>query len=111
MRYFVTLPSGREIPVEVTMQPTGALEVAVSGRPVAIDYVEAEGAVNMRVDSRVLDLWMEGSPPDVGVVVGEHRFYARVESEQSRALSSLLGTKKTSGEGLVRSPMPGRVLK
>ena len=33
------------------------------------------------------------------------------ESEQSRALSSLLGAKSASGEGLVRSPMPGRVLK
>jgi biotin carboxyl carrier protein len=111
MRYFVTFPSGREIPVDVTMQPTGALEVEVSGRPLAVDYVEAEGAVNMRVGGRVLDLWMEGAPPDVGIVVGEHRFYARVESEQSRALSALLGAKSAAGEGLVRSPMPGRVLK
>jgi biotin carboxyl carrier protein len=111
MRYFVTFPSGREVPVDVNMLPTGALEVAVSGRPIAVDYVEADGAVNMRVDARVHDLWMEGAPPDVGVVVGEHRFYAKVESERSRALSALLGTKAAAGEGLITSPMPGRVLK
>ena len=111
MRYFVTLPSGREVPVEVVIQPTGLLEVAVSGRPLEVDYVEPGGAVSIRVDGHVMDLWMEGTPPDVGVVVGAHRFYARVESERSRALSAVVGGRSKSGDEIVRSPMPGRVLK
>jgi biotin carboxyl carrier protein len=111
MRYFVTLPSGREIPVDVTMAPTGDLNVEVSGRRLEVDCVEPNGAVNMRIDARVLDLWMEGAPPDVGVVVGEHRFYARVESERTRALAKVFGGRARSGDGLVTSPMPGRVLK
>jgi biotin carboxyl carrier protein len=111
MRYFVTMPSGREIAVEVTMKPTGELAVDVGGRPLEVDCVEPGGAVNIRVDGRVMDLWTEGAPPDVGIVVGEHRFYAKVESERTRALAAVVGGKAHSGEGLVKSPMPGRVLK
>lgn len=111
MRYFVTMPSGREIAVEVTMQPTGLLAVEVGGRPVVVDCVEPGGAVSMRVDGRVMDLWMEGAPPDVGIVVGEYRFYAKVESERTRALAAVVGVRASSGEGLMKSPMPGRVLK
>ena len=68
--------------------------------------------MNLRVDGHVMDLWMEGSPPDVGVVVNEQRFYARVESERARALAAVFGGRSgAQGDGLVKSPMPGRVLK
>jgi biotin carboxyl carrier protein len=112
MRYFVTLPSGREIPVDVTIEPTGQTRVSVEGRSLEVDAIDHRGTVSLRVDGRVLDLWLEGTPPDVGIVVGEQRFYAKVESEQARALAAAMGDKAGgAGEGLVRSPMPGRVLK
>jgi biotin carboxyl carrier protein len=66
----------------------------------------------MRIDNRVVDLWMEGVPPGVGVIARGHRFYAKAESERMRAHAAALGHKGAGvGEGTVVSPMPGRVLK
>jgi biotin carboxyl carrier protein len=110
MRYFVTFPSGDEIPVDVTHLPTGELEVIVDGRVMLTDDVALAGSTSLRIDGRVVDLWMEGAPPSVGIVAGAQRFYAKVESERMRAASVALGAKST-GEGTVKSPMPGRVLK
>lgn len=111
MRYFVTLPSSRELAVDVTIHPSGQTEVAVDGKAIEVDCFDHRGTVNLRVDGRVMDLWLEGAPPDVGVVVGEQRFYAKIESERMRALTAAMGKKPAAGEGLVTSPMPGRVLK
>jgi biotin carboxyl carrier protein len=112
MRYFVTFPSGDEIPVEVDHLPTGELSVVVRGRRLAADAVALAPTTSMRIDNRVVDLWMEGAPPGVGVVARGHRFYAKAESERMRALAAALGQKAgAAGEGSVTSPMPGRVLK
>src|SRR5579863_9253013 len=112
MRYFVTFPSGTEIPVDVEHLPTGAMEVVVGGRRLAAETLEQAGSTAMRIDHRVVDLWMEGTPPAVGVVARGQRFYARVESERMRALAAALGERAPgSGDGMVTSPMPGRVLK
>jgi biotin carboxyl carrier protein len=110
MRYFVTFPSGDEIPVDVTHLPSGALEVVVDGQTMVADDVALAGSMNVRLDGRVLDLWMEGEPPSVGIVVGPRRFYTKVESERMRAAGVALGAK-SAGEGTVKSPMPGRILK
>jgi len=113
MRYYVTLPGGVEIPVDVTHLPTGQTKVVVAGRTLDADIAldQRHGTLSIRIDGHVVDLSIEGSPPDVGVVSRGHRFYARVESERMRALSMALGPTAGSGEGTIRSPMPGRVLK
>lgn len=112
MRYFVTFPTGEEIPVEVDHLPTGELSVVVNGRRLAADAVRVAGTTSIGIDHRMVDLWMEGTPPDVGVIAHRHRFYARVESERMRALAATLGSKGTAtGAGTLLSPMPGRVLK
>jgi glutaconyl-CoA/methylmalonyl-CoA decarboxylase subunit gamma len=116
MRYFVTLPSSEEIPVEVEHLPTGELSVVVEGKRLAADAISVGGTVggatSMRIDGRVVDLWMEGTLPGVGVVARGHRLYAQVESERQRALSAALGPRAgAAGEGTLLSPMPGRVLK
>jgi biotin carboxyl carrier protein len=112
MRYFVTFPSGDEIPVDVEHLPTGEIAVAVNGKRLSADAVVIGPTTSMRIGDHVVDLWMEGSPPGVGVIARGHRFYARAESEQQRALSAALGSKgAAAGEGTVLSPMPGRVLK
>lgn len=113
MKYFVTFPSGEEKAVDVVHLPTGEVRVEVDGRSFEADALVASGgATSMRVDGQVLDLWMEGAPPDVGVIAAGRRFYAKSESERMRALSSAAGGRGGGkGDGVVTSPMPGRVLK
>ncbi len=111
MRYFVTFPSGDEIPVDVDHLPSGEISVSVRGRRIAADALVMGASTSMRIDNHVVDLWMEGSPPGVGVIARGHRFYARAESERQRAASALVSRSAESAEGLVASPMPGRVLK
>jgi biotin carboxyl carrier protein len=112
MRYFVTFPSGSEVPVDVDHLPTGEIAVVVNGRRLSADALVVGASTSMRIDNRVVDLWMEGAPPGVGVIARTHRFYAQVESERMRALSAALGTRgAATGAGTLVSPMPGRVLK
>ena len=112
MRYFVTFPSGEEVPVEVDHLPTGELSVVVNGRRLLADAVPVDGSTSLSIDHHIVELRMEGAPPAIGVVAGGHRFYAKVESERMRALSAALGGKGSAeGAGTVHSPMPGRVLK
>lgn len=112
MRYYVTFPSGEEVPVDISQLPTGELRATVAGRTMAVDATEAGGAMSLRLDGQVVDLLLEGAPPDVGVVARGLRFYARVESDRMRAIRAALGDRGGhGGEGLVTSPMPGRVLK
>jgi biotin carboxyl carrier protein len=111
MRYHVKFPSGDEIPVDVDDLPTGAVRVTVGGRTMEAELCDPEGGFNVKLDGRVVDLLMEGTPPDVGVVTRGLRFYAKVESDRMRAASAALGSRAGAGESLVTSPMPGRVLK
>ncbi|MFT3768816.1 MAG: acetyl-CoA carboxylase biotin carboxyl carrier protein subunit [Minicystis sp.] len=112
MRYFVTFPTGEEIPVEVDHLPTGELSVVVNGRRLAADAVLLDGTTSIGIDHKIVDLWMEGTPPGVGVIARKNRFYAKVESERMRALAAALGSKgAAAGAGTILSPMPGRVLK
>jgi biotin carboxyl carrier protein len=111
MKYYVTFPSGEEIPVDVTQLPTGELRVEVNGELLAADILDAEGSVSLRIDGRMVDMLIEGSAPDVGVVTRGRRFYAKVESDRMRAMGAGLGGRGDAGEGLATSPMNGRVLK
>jgi glutaconyl-CoA/methylmalonyl-CoA decarboxylase subunit gamma len=111
MRYYVKFPSGREIPVDLTFLPTGEVRATVEGKSLDIDAYDHGGAEHLVIGNESVELWMEGAAPDVGIVAGSRRFYARVENEQARALSAVAGKKSAGGDGLVTSPMPGRVLK
>lgn len=112
MRYFVTFPSGDEVPVEVDHLPTGEISVVVAGQRLSADAIALGATTSIRIDNRVVDLWMEGAPPGVGVIARGHRFYVKAESERMRALAAALGPRQGgAGEGTVSSPMPGRVLK
>jgi len=114
MRYYVALdadPGRAPIEVDVTELPSGALDVRLAGERVDVDVVALEGALCVRVGGRVVDLTIEGAPPDVGVVAKGHRSYVRVVSERLRAAEA---AKKAGGGGaekLLKSPMPGRVVK
>lgn len=113
MRYYVTLdPSAKEpMLVDVNELPTGQIEVLLGGKPVPVDVVSLEGALSIRVGGRVVDLTVEGQPPEIGAIASGHRSYVRVESERQRAAA--LAKKGAGGqtEKVVKSPMPGRVVR
>ena len=60
---------------------------------------------------QVVDLTTEGSPPEMGAIASGHRSYVRVESERQRAALAAKKGGRRGSELLVRSPMPGRVVK
>jgi biotin carboxyl carrier protein len=115
MKYYVTLdpsPSAPPIVVDVTELPTGAIEVTASGRKVDVDVVALkDGVLSVCIDGKVVDLTIEGTPPDVGAVASGHRSYVRVESERMRSAEAAKKGKGGSAEQVVKSPMPGRVVK
>jgi biotin carboxyl carrier protein len=114
MRYFVTFgerDAARERVVEVTQLPAGGLEVRMDGALVDVDVVQLADALSIRIDGRVLDLTVEGEPPDLGVVNRSVRAYVGAESERMRAANAARGHVAEGGNGVVVSPMPGRVVK
>ena len=111
MRYFVTI-DGREQTVDVSVRPTGELDVSMDGTALDADVVAIDdGSLSVRINGRVLDLTVEGEPPDVGVVSSGHRAYVRVESERLRAAAAAKRGGATANEKCLLAPMPGRVAK
>jgi biotin carboxyl carrier protein len=118
MKYFVTLPSGRELTVEIVEDEQRKLRVAVDGRAVDAQAIGAASnsgarvgrtATAVHVDGRSIELWLEGAPPRVGVIADGQRFFANVESERMRIQAA--AKPASSGESVVKSPMPGRVVR
>jgi biotin carboxyl carrier protein len=114
MRYFVTLDGdpAHERAIDVEVRPTGELVVTVAGRRVDADVVRFDdGTWSVHVDGRVIDLTIEGAPPEIGVVASGQRAYVRVESDRLRAAAA---AKRTGGGGSdkqINAPMPGRIVK
>ena len=111
MKYFVTIDE-REQAIDVQVRPTGELVVSIDDQPVEHDVIVlADGALSIRINGKVLDLTVEGTPPDVGVVASGHRAYVRVESERHRAAAAARRTGSSANEKAILAPMPGRVAK
>src|SRR5688572_2273389 len=92
MRYFVGFgpnARGSMLEVDVTELPSGELGVVVGGKQVIVDAVPVPGALSVRVDGRVVDLVLEGQPPDLGIIANGHRSYVRVESERQRSAGAV----------------------
>jgi biotin carboxyl carrier protein len=112
MRYYVTLDPGAEPAViDVDQLPTGQTEVRIGGRLVEVDVASVGTVLSVRVAGRMVDLTTEGTPPEVGAIASGRRAYVRVESERMRAARSARGGGAGAGEKVLRSPMPGRVVK
>jgi biotin carboxyl carrier protein len=114
MRYFVSLdPAETNAPIHVDVAelPTGRLNVTLEGKEIPVDVVWLDGSASFIVDGRVVDLTLEGLPPELGAVASGHRSYVRVESERERA--SALARKGSGGgaEKVVKAPMPGRIVR
>jgi len=122
MKYFVTLPSGREHVVEIDEAPDGTPSVKVDGVVTLAkaigqpsDSKSGRGATTVHLESKsggnhAIELWLEGTPPELGVIADGQRFFAKVESERMRIQAAARG-QAGGGEGLIKSPMPGRVVR
>lgn len=114
MRYYVSLdPAEDKQPnvVDVIELPSGQLEVTLHGKAVPVDVVWLDGAASIRVAGRMVDLTVEGQPPEVGAIASGHRSYVRVESERQRAAAAAKKTTTGGGDKIIKSPMPGRVVR
>jgi biotin carboxyl carrier protein len=115
MKYYVQLdPSNAsEVPTEVDVKelPSGKLDVRIAGRAVDVDLAAIGTRLSFRIDNRVVDLTTEGSPPDLGAIVNGHRSYLRVQSERLRAADAAKGARKGASDKVLKSPMPGRIVK
>jgi glutaconyl-CoA/methylmalonyl-CoA decarboxylase subunit gamma len=114
VRYYVTLdpdPQAQPVAIDLVELPGGALKASIEGRAVEVDVVPLGGQLSVRVDGKVVDLTIEGSPPEVGAVASGHRSYVRVESERMRAALQARKASTSGGDKIVKSPMPGRVVK
>lgn len=111
MRYFVKYSSGREIPVDVTILPTGKIRAEIEGRAIELDAFDHRGVVHLNLEGKSVELWMDGKAPEFGVVSADKRFHVQVENERTRALAGSSGKAHGAGDKLITSPMPGRVLK
>jgi glutaconyl-CoA/methylmalonyl-CoA decarboxylase subunit gamma len=116
MRYYVSLdpadPKATE--VDVTELPTGQLEVTLGGKPVPVDVVWLDGGHgtgSIRVGGKVVDLTVEGTPPEIGAIASGHRSYVRVESERQRAAAAARKGGGGASEKVIKAPMPGRVIR
>jgi biotin carboxyl carrier protein len=112
VRYFVSFSDSKEpLEIDVKELPSGALEVSSGGKKIDVDVAMVDGALSLRVDGHVVDLTTEGTPPELGVIASGHRSYVRVESDRQRAAAA--AAKHTGGgaDDLVRSPMPGRIVR
>jgi biotin carboxyl carrier protein len=114
VRYYVTLdpdPQAKPVAVDLLELPSGELEAKVDDRPVELDVAYLGAQLSVRIDGQVVDLTIEGSPPEVGAVASGHRSYVRVESERMRAAEQAKKTTAGAGDRVIKSPMPGRVVK
>jgi glutaconyl-CoA/methylmalonyl-CoA decarboxylase subunit gamma len=114
VRYYVTLdpdPQAKPVAVDLVELPSGELEAKVDDRPVELDVAYLGAQLSVRIDGQVVDLTTEGSPPEIGAVASGHRSYVRVESERMRAAEQAKKTTAGAGDRVIKSPMPGRVVK
>jgi biotin carboxyl carrier protein len=116
VRYYVTVdpaPDAKPVVVDLVELPSGALETRIDGRAVDLDVAVVAGRaqLSVRVDGQVVDLTTEGQPPELGAVANGHRSFVRVESERMRSAERAKKAAVVGGDKVVKSPMPGRVVK
>jgi glutaconyl-CoA/methylmalonyl-CoA decarboxylase subunit gamma len=110
LRYHVTIGSD-PYTVDVEELANGSLDVRLDGRPIDVDVAPAGRQLSVRVGGQMIDLTTDGRLPEMGVVARGHRSRVHVESERTRSAARGARAKATGGGTVVKSPMPGRVVK
>jgi biotin carboxyl carrier protein len=117
MRYFVNL-DGEEHVVDVTEKPGGGylLGLSKAGDEQPSRALEAEVAgkgelTTVQLGGKVIDLVVEGALPKLEIFASGRRASVTVESARTRAAAAMRGGSGGADEGLITSPMPGKVVK
>jgi glutaconyl-CoA/methylmalonyl-CoA decarboxylase subunit gamma len=115
LKYYVALnerPDQGPVIVDLIELPNGAVAAAIGERTVAVDVVTAGPCLSVRVDGAMVDLSFDGKElqPVAGGPRGQ-RVTGRIESERARSASATRPRSAGSQPALVRSPMPGRVVR
>jgi glutaconyl-CoA/methylmalonyl-CoA decarboxylase subunit gamma len=111
MRYYVSLDATTSRTVSVSERPGGELDVRLGEEPVDVDVVWLDGVASVRVGGRVVDLVVEGSPPDLALVASGRRAAVRVESDRQRAAAAAQKVGGGHADKVLKAPMPGRVVR
>jgi biotin carboxyl carrier protein len=111
MRYFVAL-GAREIAVDVTALSGGGFDVRVEGKPISVDVAPAGGALSLIIEGRVVDLVLDGSPPQINFASFGPSGGASIETERTRSSADARGGRAArASQEFVVAPMPGRIVR
>jgi glutaconyl-CoA/methylmalonyl-CoA decarboxylase subunit gamma len=113
VRYYVTFGAeshAQTTVVDVDELPNGSLRGQIDGRACDLDVVPIGRHLSVRVNGRVVDLTTQGKPPEIEISASGFRSRVRVESERTRS-PERTGSDAGGGQQVVKSPMPGRVVK
>ena len=80
-------------------------------RPSTLTSSRSLGQLSVRVNGKVVDLTTEGTPPELGAIASGRRAYVRVESERLRAAEAAKKGAHGGSDKVIKSPMPGRIVK
>jgi glutaconyl-CoA/methylmalonyl-CoA decarboxylase subunit gamma len=119
VRYYVTLgadssaqpPTDETIVVDLVELPDATWQARVDGRLVAVDVALIGKQLSVRVGGQVVDLTTQAGPPEMEIGTTECRSRIHVESERRRSAALARGARSGAHENVVRSPMPGRVVR
>jgi biotin carboxyl carrier protein len=113
MRYFVLLGASSEaVPVEVEPLGRGRYALTVGGRRQEVDAQSLpQGDLSLLVDGASHTVELETRPDGLRASVGGELFHLRVVDERHQARGSLSVAGGLEGPEVVRSPMPGKVVK
>jgi len=112
MRYRVTFDD-REREVDVQVHPDGRITVELDGKPTDADVVRVPGGINVRIEGRVIDVVIAGTPEESEIAAADKRVIASVHSERelARAARRSGGGPERARAKEIRAPMPGRLVK
>ena len=110
MKYYVTLGE-EEIEVAIR-EEKGQILGEVNGTTYPIDYsvIEAGSKYSLLIGQESLNVTVNPGTSDLDLIVGGHPYRARVLDERERGALALEKDRR-SGGGVVKSVMPGIVLK
>jgi biotin carboxyl carrier protein len=69
------------------------------------------GLTTVQVGGKVIDLVVDGALPKLEIFASGKRASVTVESSRTRAAAAMRGGSGGSDQGLITSPMPGKVVK
>jgi len=114
VRYYVTLEpqaKSQAIAVDIAILANGGFQVSVDGRLLEVDVSATAHQLSVRVDGKVVDLSVQGQPPEFFVTTRGLRRRVRADSDRTFAAAEAPASTGARGQSIVRSPMPGRVVR